>query len=359
MSSSNGFSSMEGAAVSEIVVRNARMHNLKGISLAIPRDRLVVFTGVSGSGKSSLVFDTLYTEAQRQLIETFSTFARRFLPKLSRPEVDEIRNLSTGIIIDQKRMGRTLRSTVGTATEVSTYLRMLFSRCGQPFLGPSWRFSFNHPEGMCPACRGLGKRIRVDAERLLDPALSLREGAVTHPDYKPGGWMWKELLRCGLFDPDRRIADYSAEERQRLLHARDLPVSAEAADAVYRKTFTGIAARLEKLHLQKGEDEPDEGERNAYQRYLVWSDCDACGGHRLNPEARVPRVNGRDIVELSDLELEELDRFLAGLEGETAAASPAPQTLSPTGTAKWPRPWCARCAASSPISSTSGWATSA
>jgi excinuclease UvrABC ATPase subunit len=159
--------------IGPIRIENARVHNLRNVTLTIPRDKLVVFTGVSGSGKSSLVFDTLHAEAQRQLIETFSSFARRRLPKLSRPDVDAIHNLSTSIVIDQKRLGRTLRSTVGTATEVFAYLRMLYSRCGDTPEIPSFFFSFNHPSGMCTACKGLGKRIAVDFEKILDRGRSL------------------------------------------------------------------------------------------------------------------------------------------------------------------------------------------
>ncbi|MBL7110973.1 MAG: hypothetical protein ISS19_03410 [Bacteroidales bacterium] len=172
--------------IKDIQIFGAREHNLKNISLTIPKNKLVAFTGVSGSGKSSLVFDTIYTEAQRQLIETFSSFARSRLPKLSRPDVDEIRNISTAIVIDQKRMGRTLRSTVGTATEVSTYMRLLYSRCGDKFIGPSFFFGFIHPEGMCHSCKGLGKRIEVDTDRLIDWDKTIREGAVDHPDYRVG-----------------------------------------------------------------------------------------------------------------------------------------------------------------------------
>ena len=153
---------------SAIIIKDAKTHNLRSISLEIPKHKVVVFTGVSGSGKSSLLFDTIYTEAQRQLIETFSTFARARMPKLSRPDVDEIMNLSTAIVIDQKRMGTNLRSTVGTATEVNTYLRLLYSRFGRPFIGPSFLFSFNHPDGMCPHCQGLGKRVSVNLDLLLD-----------------------------------------------------------------------------------------------------------------------------------------------------------------------------------------------
>jgi len=143
-----------------IIIQNAHTNNLKNISLEIPKNKLVVFTGVSGSGKSSLLFDTIYTEAQRQLVETFSTFARTRMPKLSRPDVDDIFNLSTAMVIDQKRMGNNLRSTVGTATEINTYLRLLYSRTGKPFIGPSFYFSFNHPEGMCQHCKGLGKKLK-------------------------------------------------------------------------------------------------------------------------------------------------------------------------------------------------------
>lgn len=192
---------------SPIEIRGARVHNLKNIDLDIPRNQFVVFSGLSGSGKSSLVFDTLYTEAQRQLVETFSTFAQRRLPKLTRPDVDQLRNLGTAIIIDQRRLGRTLRSTVGTATEIHSHLRLLWSRCAQPYIGPSFYFSFNNPEGMCPACQGLGKRIRVNATLLVDPSKSLREGAITHPDFKVGGYFWRDFTSNGLFDIDRKLGE--------------------------------------------------------------------------------------------------------------------------------------------------------
>src|SRR5512145_2674087 len=159
-----------------IIIKNAHTNNLKNISVEIPKNKLVAFTGVSGSGKSSLLFDTIYTEAQRQLIETFSTFARTRMPKLSRPDVDDILNLSTAMVIDQKRMAKNLRSTVGTATEINTYLRLLYSRIAKPFIGPSFYYSFNHPEGMCPECHGLGKKIKIDLALFLDKTKSLSEG---------------------------------------------------------------------------------------------------------------------------------------------------------------------------------------
>lgn len=301
-----------------IEIKNARVHNLKNINLKIPRNQVVVFTGVSGSGKSSLVFDTLYTEAQRQLIETFSSFARRRLPKLSRPDVDEINNLSTAIVIDQKRLGQTLRSTVGTATEIYTYLRLLFSRCAEPFIGWSYVYSFNHPEGMCPACRGLGKRIRIDQEMLLDRSKSLIEGAVTHPDYKVGGYFWRDFTSNGLFDPHKKLAEYTEHELQTLLFADKLTLDRVHAGINYSKNFDGLVTRLERLYINKAEDELPAGRRDAYQKYLVFKDCDVCGGTRLHEKVLQAKLNGCHIAELSALELKHLDQFLAGINGEVA-----------------------------------------
>ena len=211
----------------KILIKGAKTHNLKNIDLEIPKNQIVAFTGVSGSGKSSLVFDTINTEAQRQLIETFSSFARARLPKLSKPDIDEIRNISTAIVIDQKRMGTTLRSTVGTATELYTYLRLLFSRCGEPFIGPSFVFGFNHPSGMCDACKGLGKRIRIDVDLLLDKEKTIREGAIEHPDYKVGGWNWREMCGVKLFDVDKKLKDFTSKELNDLLFTKGIPIEKE------------------------------------------------------------------------------------------------------------------------------------
>jgi excinuclease UvrABC ATPase subunit len=302
----------------KIVIKGARTNNLKNINLTIPKKQLVVFTGVSGSGKSSLVFDTIFTEAQRQLIETFSSFARRRLPKLSRPSVDEIKNISTAIVIDQKRLGRNLRSTVGTATEISTYLRMLYSRFGQPFIGPSFYFSFNHPEGMCPACKGLGKRITVDIHLLLDKSKSIREGAITHPDYKTEGWNWREIVACKLFDADKPLNQYSPEELDKLLFTENIPITREHGAGIYRKAFEGIVRKLERQYIDKSEDELPEARKDAYQRYFLYLDCNRCNGTRLNERARSIEVNGKSIADLSEMELTDLDAFLAELHIEPA-----------------------------------------
>lgn len=302
-----------------IIIRNAHTNNLKNIDLEIPAKKLVVFTGVSGSGKSSLLFDTIYTEAQRQLIETFSTFARTRMPKLSRPDVDDILNLSTAIVIDQKRMGNNLRSTVGTATEINTYLRLLYSRIGEPAIGPSFRFSFNHPEGMCPHCHGLGKKVKVDLEMFLNRDLSIREGAVTYPFYKTGGFLWKELVSLGLFDPDRKIRDYTDEELDKLLYSEPFVVEGSKEKLAYSRTFEGLARKLERAVAEKAEDEAAEEEKNAYTRYFTYAKCAACGGTRLNDHARSVRIRGVSIDELCRREVADVLPFIEALDDSLAA----------------------------------------
>ena len=299
-----------------IIINNARVHNLKNITIEIPKHRIVVFTGVSGSGKSSLVFDTIYTEAQRQLIETFSTFARRRLPKLSRPDVDEIKNISTAIVIDQKRMGVNLRSTVGTATEIYTHLRLLYSRAGTPFIGPSFYFGFNHSEGMCPECKGLGKCITIDVDRMLDTTKSLREGAINHPDYKVGGWNWREMIGIDLFDNDKPLQEYSEDELHRLLYAKAIPIEKKHGAGTYTKNYEGIVQKLERLHISKAEGELSEARKNAYQKYFVYYDCPACHGSRLNERARSVIINGKSVDKLVEMELTEIDQFLSGVKGD-------------------------------------------
>jgi excinuclease UvrABC ATPase subunit len=302
----------------QIRVKGARVHNLKNIDVDIPKHKVVVFTGVSGSGKSSLVFDTVYTEAQRQLIETFSAFARRRLPKLSRPDIDEIENIATAIVIDQKKMGANMRSTVGTATEISTYMRLLFSRVGQPQIGPSHFFGFNHPEGMCPVCRGLGRRIAIDVDRLFDMDKSLREGAIGHPDYKVGGWNWRELIAFELFDNDLPLKDYPEADLQRLFYARDIPVEKKHGAGTYAKSFEGIVRKLERIYLGKSDAVLSKDRQAAYEKYFTMSDCTACGGSRLNERARSVHVAGKSIDQLDAMELTELEHLLKGIDIELA-----------------------------------------
>lgn len=299
-----------------IIIQNAHTNNLKNISLSIPKHRLVVFTGVSGSGKSSLLFDTVYTEARRQLIETFSTFARTRMPKLSRPDVDDIMNLSTAIIIDQKRMGNNLRSTVGTATEINTYLRLLYSRVAQPFIGPSFFFSFNHPEGMCPHCHGLGKKVTINLEKFLNQDLSLREGAITHPHYKTGSFMWKELIATKLFDNDKKLHEFSKEEIEYLLYSPPVPISDSKQKLAYTKNFEGIARKLVKAVTGKAEDELPDEEQNVYNRYFIYDQCDECNGSRLNERARSVTLNGLTLDTLCHMELTDVLNFLSQIDDE-------------------------------------------
>ncbi len=307
--------------MTHIEIRGARTHNLKGIDVDVPKHRLVAFTGVSGSGKSSLVFDTICTEAQRQLVETFSTYARRRLPQLTRPPVDAIRNISPCIVIDQKRLGASSRSTVGTVTEVYTYLRMLFSRCGRPHAGWSHRFSFNHPDGMCPACKGLGKRIAVDVDKLLDLDRSVREGAILHPGYDVGKWYWREIVHAGVVPVDKPLRRFTEAEMQRLLWADGVPVEHVYNGETYERTFDGVARKLERLHVDKDEDQMPEVRRQAYRRLFTARTCPDCGGARLNAEALAAELaGGWTIGRLVESELSDLDGVLKDLvEGDDYA----------------------------------------
>ncbi len=300
----------------KIIIKNAHTNNLKNIDIEIPKHKLVVFTGVSGSGKSSLLFDTIYTEAQRQLIETFSTFARTRMPKLSRPDVDDILNLSTAIVINQNRMGNNLRSTVGTATEVNTYLRLLYSRVGKPFIGPSFYFSFNHPEGMCPHCKGLGKQIKIDLDLFLDREKSIRQGAISHPHYRVGGFLWKELVSLDVVDSDKPIKEFTDDELNLLLFSEPFQIKNAKDKLTYNRNFEGIARKLEKAVAARADDETAEEEKNAYTKYFNYQPCEQCGGTRLNERARNVRLNGLTIAEVCHMELVDVLPFLLVIDDE-------------------------------------------
>lgn len=300
----------------KIIIKNAHTNNLKNIDIEIPKHKMVVFTGVSGSGKSSLLFDTIYTEAQRQLIETFSTFARTRMPKLSRPDVDDILNLSTAIVINQNRMGNNLRSTVGTATEVNTYLRLLYSRVGKPFIGPSFYFSFNHPEGMCPHCKGLGKQIKIDLNLFLDREKSIRQGAISHPHYRVGGFLWKELVSLEVVDSDKPIKEFTDDELNLLLFSEPFQIKNAEDKLTYNRNFEGIARKLEKAVAARADDETAEEEKNAYTKFFNYQPCKQCGGTRLNERARNVRLNGLTIAEVCHMELVDVLPFLLDIDDE-------------------------------------------
>ncbi len=291
-----------------IRVIGAREHNLKNVTLDIPKNKIVVFTGVSGSGKSSIVFDTVYAEAQRQLLETFSAFARKRMPKIEKPDVDAVRNISTAIKIDQKRMGENRRSTVGTATEIAPHLRLLFSRCGEPFIGPSFYFSFNIPEGMCPACNGVGSIIAPDLDKILDMEKSLSGGAIKHYQYTAGGYYMNCLKACGLFDMEKPLKEFTGDEMDRLLYMEPMKLKTDTHNATVEGVITGLRRR------QYTKEEMTDRD----MKFFKAEACQACGGSRLNDRARSVKVGGKTIAELSAMELTELYEFLNTISGPIA-----------------------------------------
>jgi excinuclease UvrABC ATPase subunit len=298
-----------------IEVRGAREHNLKDISLNIPKQKITVFTGVSGSGKSSLVFDTIAAEAQRQLNETFTAFVQGFLPHYGQPDVDRIEHLNAPIIIDQKRVGGGSRSTVGTYTDIAVLLRLLFSRVGQPSAGPAYAFSFNTPQGMCPECEGIGKTVQLDMDKLLDRDKSLNGGAILHPEFKVGKWMWKMYPLSGLFDNDKPIKDYTDDELKAFLYGvEDLKVSW----GEFSSNYEGLVERLTRMYIKKDAAAMSDRNRTIFEQFTTSQTCPLCHGARLNQAALACKINGRNIAELSDLEATELIGFLEGFTDPVA-----------------------------------------
>lgn len=299
-----------------IEVRGARENNLRDISLDIPKQQITVFTGVSGSGKSSLVFDTIAAEAQRQLNETFTTFVQGYLPHYGQPDVDRVEHLNAPIIIDQKRVGGGSRSTVGTYTDIAALLRLLFSRAGQPYVGPAFAFSFNTPQGMCPECEGIGKTVQLDLDRLLDRSKSLNGGAILHPEFKVGKWMWKMYPLSGLFDNDKPIKDYSDEELHALLYGADVKVSY----GEFGSNYEGLVERFTRMYIRKDAAAMSDRNRAVFEQFVTSQTCPLCHGARLNQAALSCRIDGRNIAEIADLEATELLAWLAGLGHNPAAA---------------------------------------
>ena len=225
-----------------IEIIGARENNLKNISLKVPKKKITIFTGVSGSGKSSIVFDTIAKEAGRQLNETFSKFVQGFLPKYGHPEVDAIENLSLAIMIDQKRLGGNSRSTLGTITDINPLLRLLFSRMAQPHLGTSNYYSFNDPAGMCKTCEGIGKIVTLDLNKAVNMDKSLNEGAILLPGYKPGSWQWKMYAGSGFFDCDKKIKEYTEEEYDKLFYCK--PIKINSVIEGMNTTYAGLVERF-------------------------------------------------------------------------------------------------------------------
>ncbi|MCO5974016.1 ATP-binding cassette domain-containing protein [Actinoallomurus soli] len=297
-----------------IVLGGARQNNLKNVDLRIPKHRLTVFTGVSGSGKSSMVFGTIAVESQRQLNETFPWFIRNRLPRYERPDAEVIENLSTAVVIDQRPVGGNARSTVGTMTEINPILRVLFSRHGRPSAGPSHAYSFNDPRGMCEECEGLGSTVRVDLGRLLDEDKSLNEGAIRFPAFAPGTFLWQLYAESGLFDPDLPIREFSDADRELLLYGSGFTVDRTGRNGVYKNAYEGIVPRFERRYLKDGLDGLKARDRTAVEQVVVEGPCPVCGGSRLNRAALDSRIDGDNIADYAALEVGELIPRLARIE---------------------------------------------
>jgi excinuclease UvrABC ATPase subunit len=289
-----------------IELRGARENNLKNVSLRIPKRQITIFTGVSGSGKSSIVFDTIATESQRLLNENFSMFVRNFLPKYSQPDADAIENLSMSIVVDQKRMGGGSHSTVGTITDINTILRMMFSRIGQPHVGPTNVFGFNDPQGMCPNCNGLGRKLDVDLDKFLDKSKSLNEGAILFPEYAVDSWYWSNLINTGLFDPDKKISKYTQKELNDLLYSEPIKVKTKVGAKDFNMTYEGIVNRFTNKYIKRDLKTMSERTQKSVEPYMTMGPCSECKGTRLNQTILKCKINGYNIADLTSMEIPEL-----------------------------------------------------
>jgi excinuclease UvrABC ATPase subunit len=289
-----------------IEIHGARENNLKNVSLRIPKRKITIFTGVSGSGKSSIVFDTIATESQRLLNENFSMFVRNFLPKYSQPDADAIENLSMSIVVDQKRMGGGSHSTVGTVTDINTILRLMFSRIGQPHVGPSNVFGFNDPKGMCPNCNGLGRKLDVDLDKFLDKSKSLNEGAILFPEYAVKSWGWSLLINTGLFDPDKKVSKYTEKEMDALLHSKPMKVKTNVGAKDFNLTFEGIVDRFTNKYIKRDLKTMSERTQKSVEPYMAMGPCSMCKGTRLSQETLKCKINGYNIADLTGMEIPEL-----------------------------------------------------
>jgi excinuclease UvrABC ATPase subunit len=323
-----------------IRVQGARENNLKAVTVEIPKRRLTVFTGVSGSGKSSLVFGTIAAESQRLINETYSAFVQGFMPTMDRPEVDVLDGLTTAIIVDQERIGANARSTLGTVTDANAMLRVLFSRVGKPHIGPAIAFSFNVPArkasgamtvekgqgerivvrdlvfhgGMCPRCEGMGSVSDIDVAQLYDDRKSLNEGALTIPGYTAEGWHMRTFAAAGL-DPDKPIRKYTKRERHLLLHQEPIKVKVEKLNL----TYEGLIPRLHKSFLSKDVEAMQPHIRAFVERAVTFTTCPECEGTRLNAAARSSKIKQIDIADACAMQINELSEWVRGLEEPSVA----------------------------------------
>lgn len=309
-----------------IVISAARENNLKNVSLQIPKRKISIFTGVSGSGKSSIVFDTIAAESTRLLNENFSMFVRTFLPKYPQPDADAIENLSMAVIVDQKRLGGGSHSTMGTITDISPILRLLFSRVGQPYVGGANMFSFNDPQGMCPECNGIGRSLGVDMSKAVDMSKSLREGAIMLPGYTVDGWEWNMLIQSGSFDPDKKLSDYSDEDLEQLLYGKARKVKMDFAGKATNITVEGVIEKFTNKYIKQDVKTKSERTQQTVAPFMTEGPCSSCHGARLSQAALGCKINGHNIAELSSMEVGHLIRVIR--EIDDAAAAPMVKSLT-------------------------------
>ncbi|MGN0340483.1 MAG: ATP-binding cassette domain-containing protein [Lachnospira sp.] len=297
----------------KIVIRGLRQNNLKNVSLDIPKGKIVVFTGVSGSGKSSIVFDTIAAESQRQMNETYTAFMRGRLPKYEKPKVEQIDNLSASVIVDQSRLGGNARSTVGTISDMYAALRLLYSRIGEPYVGTASYFSFNDPNGMCKTCSGIGKIMDLDIERAINPDKSWNESMLELPAFGVGNYYWKQYTGSGLFDLDKKYRDYTPEERNLLLYG-----SREPGGPREHKRVEGIKTQFQRLCLMKGPEEQSDYTLRKLNQFMEEKTCPDCRGRRLNARSLSCKVAGYSIDEMCAMEFTELVKVLGTIHDPRA-----------------------------------------
>ena len=288
-----------------IEIRGARENNLKDVTIKIPKRKITIFTGVSGSGKSSLVFDTIAAESQRLLNENFSMFVRNFLPKIAQPEADDIKNLSMAVIVDQKPLGGGSHSTVGTVTDISTALRLMFSRFGKPYAGLANMFSFNDPLGMCPNCNGVGQKLSIDMDAAFDMNKSLNEGALRLPDYtSTNGWYLKIVLKSGLFDNDKKLKDFTKDELNTLYHSKLVKVDLGGG---MKLNFEGVVDKFVRKYITQFDFRTmSERTQKSVGPFITMGPCELCRGARINQKALASKIEGYNIADLQTMQVDKL-----------------------------------------------------
>ncbi|APU15362.1 MULTISPECIES: thiamine ABC transporter permease [Actinoalloteichus] len=296
-----------------ITVEGARTNNLREVSVRVPKHRITVFTGVSGSGKSSLAFGTIAAEAQRLVADSYPLFVRNRLPQRGHADADRLDGLMHTTVVDQRRFTGNARSTVGTASDVAPLLRMLFSRIGIPNAGYSPAYSFNDPSGMCPRCEGLGTVDDIDLDALLDRSRSLNEGAIRFPTFAPGTYRWKRMVHSALVDPDQALSEISADDLHLLLYAENLPLTDPGPEYPKSGLFDGVIPRLRNAYLRKTPSRLTDDEQEGLARVVMRATCPECGGARLNAAARASLIEDRSIADWSDLPVSELRQVVAAL----------------------------------------------